>query len=607
MSATFLRTIKNEKLHRSYELQSSTLDKEKRTVRARFSSESPVKRSFKVDGKSMLANEVLDHSPESCDMGRLMEGTAVLLEHDINKRIGITDGAELNADRTIDVILRFARTELGNSAMAEVEDGTLRYVSAGYEIEDASLEESRNEGELPTVRAMKWRALEATLTGIPADRSCRVYRSGESTSEIEFSQKKVTRNMDSITPAPVAPAPAPAAPAIVRSEAEIQAVERSRAKEIWAIANTFKRTGAEASDAVINGTTIDGYRALVLDSMKGGSTTEPVTASGDRSQSGKTPGDLFIESEGYRSMVDNFKRSGRMPQGVRLSHDVPYVQAPYGSRATLTTSGLTSIEKESGVVLLEQRPLLISGIIPSVPTDAVTVRYTQETAYTNASTDLAEEGEYQEATFSLDEVDATVRKIGVLGKITDEQLADYDYTRDYVNNRIRFMVDERVDNMLLTGTGVSVQIKGLLSFSGIQTQALAADTVPDAIHKAITKVRTVGFFEPDHIVLHPNDWQDIRLMKDNEGRYYGGGPFSTLPPMLWGLPVVQTTAITEGTGLVGAFRMGCAQRPKSGLSVETSNSNGDDFKYGRISVRADRRLTLCCYRPLAFCKVTGIA
>ncbi len=64
--------------------------------------------------------------------------------------------------------------------------------------------------------------------------------------------------------------------------------------------------------------------------------------------------------------------------------------------------------------------------------------------------------------------------------------------------------------------------------------------------------------------------------------------------------MVVTTAIDEGTALVGAFRA-CAQIfRRGGLSVEASNSHLGFFSTNKTAIRCEERLALCVYRPEGF-------
>jgi HK97 family phage major capsid protein/HK97 family phage prohead protease len=603
MSAAAIKTLKLGKLVRSFALNRAGIDTEKRTVRVQFSSEEPVQRWF--------GEEILDHAQGSVDLSRANAGCAVLLEHDTYQRIGITSSAEITGNKTGEAVIRFSKSAKGEEAFQEVQDGTLRWVSVGYRINRMKQEgdvDPENPEDLAVYRATSWEPMEISLVAIPADTTARVLGRGENNDEREitienFNQRK---NMPENTPAPAAPVAPVAqtpvvAPAIVRSEADVQKDFQARAKEIMAIGNEFKRT-KEASDAVIAGKTVEQFRKEVMDAIKSTPETEDVSAT-RTANSSKTPGEILVGSESYRNFLNG--------KGTTRSASVELPD--WNVRATGTTSGLTSIQKQDGIVLLEQQPLRLADVIPSTTTDALTIRYISENSFTNAATALAEEGTYAEASWDLVETDATVRKIGVIGRVTDEFFADFGATRDYVNNRLRFMVESKEDNHLLNGSGNTNQIKGLLNFSGIQTQAQAGDSAPDAIHKAITKVRAVGFFEPDAIVMHPTDYQGIRLMKDANSQYFGGGIFgyaygqnASAAMTLWGLPVVQTTAITSGTCLVGAFRLGAQIFRKAGLMVESTNSDASDFANGRVAIRADVRLTIACFRPLAFCSVTGL-
>ncbi len=144
---------------------------------------------------------------------------------------------------------------------------------------------------------------------------------------------------------------------------------------------------------------------------------------------------------------------------------------------------------------------------------------------------------------------------------------------------------------------------------GIQTQAKGALPTPDAVYKGMQKVRGAdgsGFSEPTAAVFHPNDWTDIKLLRTVDGVYIWGNPSDEGPDRIWGLPVRQTTAMPEGTALVGAFRPEAEVFRREGISITVATEDGSDFLYNRVKIMAESRLALAVYRPTAFASITGI-
>jgi HK97 family phage major capsid protein len=322
----------------------------------------------------------------------------------------------------------------------------------------------------------------------------------------------------------------------------------------------------------------------------------------------KSLGETLCESDAYKTFNPQVQGS--------MGIEIPNLYSIAGAtKATFTTAGSTFTNYDRApLITLEQQRLTVADLMNQGITTAPTIRVPQEDSYTNAATTVAEGGTKPEVTWNTSEVDFPVRKIAVTSKISDEMWADYPQLQSYFDGRLRFMVGEREEAQLLNGDGNSPNLTGILVTSGVQSQAQGADTPLDAIHKAITKVRAVGFFEPDAIVMHPTDYQIIRLEKDGSQQYYGGGPFMgpysnpTYPGLVgpWGLRVVVTTAISAGTALVGAFRMGAMIFRRAGVTVTMTNTDQDDFVKNLLTIRAEERLAFPVWRPLAFCKVTGI-
>ena len=71
--------------------------------------------------------------------------------------------------------------------------------------------------------------------------------------------------------------------------------------------------------------------------------------------------------------------------------------------------------------------------------------------------------------------------------------------------------------------------------------------------------------------------------------------------------VVQSSAVTEGAPIVGAFKTAAAvvTQAGNGQRVEVSNSDQDDFIKNIVTVRIEERLVLAVRVPAAFCIVGG--
>jgi len=261
----------------------------------------------------------------------------------------------------------------------------------------------------------------------------------------------------------------------------------------------------------------------------------------------------------------------------------------------------------SGLVVLDaQRPVQVTDLFPTIPVTSDAFKYMEETTFTNNAAEKAEGSTYGEAALALTERSVTIEKVTVWLPITDEQLEDEVLASAYVNQRLPFMLRQRVDSQLLVGSGTTPNIRGVNNASSIQTQAKGADPTPDAVYKAMVKVRVTGRAMPNVVIFHPNDWQDVRLLRTVDGIYIWGSPSDPGVERIWGLPVVQSDAQTENTAVVGDFANYSLLAVRRGLDVQVSNSHSTYFVEGKQAIRADVRLASVFTRGEAFCTVTGI-
>lgn len=315
--------------------------------------------------------------------------------------------------------------------------------------------------------------------------------------------------------------------------------------------------------------------------------------------------DQSAESGGIKALRSQPGFTGRLPL---FSIDDPDVVGSWlAGKATIALTDIAPLaDRQPQIVPSAQVRVTVSDLMAPGTTDSNTVTYYEETTFTNAAAETAEGVAKAESTLDFTERTDTVRKIATWIPITDEALNDNRQLRSYVEARLVYMVRQREEAQLITGNGTPPNIQGILNRSGIQTQAKGADPTPDAFFKAMMKVRTTGDADPDGHVIHPNDWQDIRLLRTADGIYIWGNPSEAGPERLWGLPVRVTTGITEGTGLTGAFGTFAQVFRRSGLTVVASTEHASFFVENKVALLAETRLALAVYRPAAFASVTGI-
>jgi HK97 family phage major capsid protein len=207
-----------------------------------------------------------------------------------------------------------------------------------------------------------------------------------------------------------------------------------------------------------------------------------------------------------------------------------------------------------------------------------------------------------------------VKKIAGWWDTADEMIEDLDFWVSEINNRGLYQLAMVEESQLLNGDGTGTNILGLLQRSGIQTvvQAVSPDTAQDAIFRAITAVQTATGLAADAIMINPADYQTLRLSKDANGQYFGGGFFTgaynqggiSFQPPLWGLNTIVTAAVAAKTVVVGALGASTTVYRKGGVRVESTNSDLGKFTKDIVTTRIEERIALAVRMPAAVVKVT---
>ncbi|MEV6102624.1 phage major capsid protein [Nocardia sp. NPDC051981] len=272
------------------------------------------------------------------------------------------------------------------------------------------------------------------------------------------------------------------------------------------------------------------------------------------------------------------------------------------------------VQTQYGQVVPEalRRPT-VAQLLGAGTMTATTLTYYVQGPTTGEFASVAELGQKPALDFAFTPEVETLTKIAGITKISDEAFQDVPYLVSVIEQQMRLRLVLAEEDQLLNGDGTGINMTGLLNRAGILTETSAgADDDLDAIFRGMTNVELATQLPVDAVVINPLDYMRLRLTRDGNEQYFGGGPFTgaygngglQIGPGLWGQRTVVTSAIEQGTALVGAFEIGGQVLRKGGVSVEMTNSDQDDFIHNRVTLRAEERLLLAVYQPAAFCEVT---
>jgi HK97 family phage major capsid protein len=263
------------------------------------------------------------------------------------------------------------------------------------------------------------------------------------------------------------------------------------------------------------------------------------------------------------------------------------------------------------IVTPAQRRLTMRDLISVGATDKNAIQYVKETGFTNNAATVSETSgaTKPQSDIQFDLVTSPVTTIAHWVLATRQILEDVPMLQSYIDGRLRYGLEYVEDNQILNGAGTGTDLNGIYTQATTFSQAasglavMASATDLDVLRAAILQAALANYF-PDGIVLNPVDWATIELTKDTTGRYIIGNPQDGAQPRLWRKPVVETTAMTAGRFLTGAFKMAAELFVRDDASVQISTEDSDNFRKNLVTILAEERAALAVSRPEAFVKGT---
>lgn len=263
-----------------------------------------------------------------------------------------------------------------------------------------------------------------------------------------------------------------------------------------------------------------------------------------------------------------------------------------------------------------RRPLTIWDLFNHETTEKDVVAWYTEGTFDGSAAMTAEAGAFSQVHVN-DPVrhEASLKKVTALWKQTDEILTDAPRFVSHVNARAGYNLDIVVEDQLVSGSGSSNQITGLVNTSGIGSASASAydmDFIESLLDER-TKIRkATPNFNVDTLLLADEDYDALMKLKNSADQYVLGGPTGfvygngvTIGRNLWNtITIVPTPALSSGTSILGAFKAGATVYEHTSGRRFDVGYDGTDFSHGLVTFRAYQRFVLAVEYPAAFTKYT---
>ena len=257
---------------------------------------------------------------------------------------------------------------------------------------------------------------------------------------------------------------------------------------------------------------------------------------------------------------------------------------------------------------LQRRRPFLRDLLGVQPTGLASFAYMRElnSSTTETGAAMTSEGSAKaEVDMLFTPADAPARKITAWIPVTDEMLSDAPTLRGYIDARLDYMLMIREEAQVYNGNGTAPNLQGIKGVSGVQTQTAVSGDFPATIAQAIAKVENVDG-DADGVACNPIDyWTAASKRYANQfDNGFGGGAPGAVGNITWGLPPVRTRALTSGSAMVAAWRMGATIFEREGTTIKVGDQHSDNFVKNITVILAEKRVALPIWRPDFFVDTT---
>ncbi|MGA4995818.1 phage major capsid protein [Nonomuraea bangladeshensis] len=330
----------------------------------------------------------------------------------------------------------------------------------------------------------------------------------------------------------------------------------------------------------------------------------------------KSLSEAFLGSDAYSEMKSGgFRQLGQVAEFDQGLYSFERKDIFSLSAGTHTTTAFGEAENV-GLAERQRRPGRVRDLFPSERTQANMLYGIRQTGFVNNARQVPEReqpnggpalgndtdvfGKAPKSKLSFVAYTAPIVELAHIVHVHKNTLADESRLRGIIDRDLVDGLKLKEDEEILYGSGNGDSITGLFNVQGAQDYTGLPE---DAKYKSLQLRRSatmaiLAFFEPNGVVLHPFDWEEIETERDENGQYLiavsiavGG------EKRVWRMRVVDTAAINQGTFLTASFGYGAKLFDRESVSVQASTETGEAFERGYVVLRGSERIGLAVDRP----------
>ena len=263
--------------------------------------------------------------------------------------------------------------------------------------------------------------------------------------------------------------------------------------------------------------------------------------------------------------------------------------------STNVSGGNVPVEQRlAGMNAIASRRVRLLDVVSRGTAESNVISWVYQANKDGAAGGTAEGSLKNQIDFDLVVASESVKKRTAFIKVSEEMVGDIAFMQSEINNELMRELLKDVENQVYQGDNTGTNLNGILTTATAFAAGTFAGTVDnandaDVLTVAANQIKIAEHDAPNYAFMHPSDVTALSLIKTSatDKRYIDRLVMVSGTMMLDGMPIIETTLVTQGTYLIGDFAMATVY-DKGSISVEVGRDS-DDFTKNLVTVLAEWR------------------